>query len=202
MFFSINFNLMGKPNINLQHANTVSTVLQTKLQLKFIYFLIAVAIALSLGLYRILTSNFGLKLRAFGINASLLARLNYNTTLLRILGLGMSNALAALAGAFTADLNGFADLNMGLGVALVAIGSVVIGGSLVAKRAIVSNSNSGSNRLQLNLLGCFIGVFIYFFLLNLLLLSNINPINLKLFLGIALLVFLSLGASKRRAEVM
>ncbi|MCP3678791.1 MAG: hypothetical protein GY782_00165, partial [Gammaproteobacteria bacterium] len=46
-------------------------------------------------------------------------------------GLALANGLAALCGVMTAQINGYADINMGIGQALTAIGSVVIGLKLV-----------------------------------------------------------------------
>ena len=42
-------------------------------------------------------------------------------------GFALSNLLVAWCGAMTAEVNGYADLSMGFGMALTGIGTVVIG---------------------------------------------------------------------------
>lgn len=181
MFFSINFNVMGKPNINLQDCITIGSISKNNL----FYILLVIAIGLAGFVHILIKSRHGLTLRAFGLNKDLAAKLNKNIELYRMLCLGLSNCLAALSGVLTADINGFADINMGIGVALVAIGSVVIGQQIFNNFSTKFNFNA-----LFDLFKCLIGILIYFLLLNILLLMDINPINLKLILGITLIFFL------------
>lgn len=107
----------------------------------------------------------------------------------RTLGLSISNALAALTGTISAQVNGFADINMGFGVALVGIGAIVIG------RHILIHNNSFNTFKEI--FSCFIGILFYFITLSILLRVGIDPINLKLILGMVL--FISLRSVKREA---
>ena len=87
------------------------------------------------------------------------------------------------SGSLAAQVNGFADINMGFGVALVSIGAIVVGKHILIKR--YKNFNS----LQ-EIVACCIGIFLYFVCLSGLLRIGINPVNLKLALGLVLYVSL------------
>jgi putative ABC transport system permease protein len=126
-----------------------------------------------------LRSQWGLLLRAFGSNQSLLSVLGHSTEFYRSLGLSISNACAALSGALAAQINGFADINMGLGVSLIGIGAVVIGRQLIIGR-------KESFYLLKELFSCFLGILTYFSCMSILLRIGINPINLKFILGLVL----------------
>src|SRR5207237_9573428 len=88
-----------------------------------------VSISLFVGLLTL--SRMGLLLTAFGINQALLGVLGKNVEGYRMLGLSLSNALAALCGALTAQVNVYADLGMGFGMTLTGISAVVIGQRLM-----------------------------------------------------------------------
>jgi putative ABC transport system permease protein len=186
MLFSVNFGIMGQPNISLLNTSTLLGTLQSEGTLVFNQALVLFNGLLMAGLFFLLKSRFGLRLRAYGSNPGLLARLGHRAPLYLAFGLMLSNLLAALCGVMTAEINGYADIHMDDGVALTAIGAVVIGIHLV--RSLCPRSFLG---LGLELLGCFLGVFVYFFVLHLFLAMNLNPIYLKLCLGVLLAVCLS-----------
>lgn len=53
-----------------------------------------------------------------------------NKNLVKVLGLTISNGLAAMAGALTAQYNGFSDVGMGTGTVVMGLAAVIIGSSL------------------------------------------------------------------------
>ncbi|MEM9242713.1 MAG: ABC transporter permease [Pseudomonadota bacterium] len=195
MLYSINFMVMGRPTIGLTDNRIF---LQTAGGVPLWGFLLAFTLILMLLLMLLLRSRVGLILRALGSNPYLVSRLGFKSAVYLALGLGLSNLLAALSGVMTAQANGFSSVQMGEGMALVGIGAVVIGCQLV-KSLLVSRKHHFS--AALDLFCCFIGVYIYFLALNALLASGLNPIYLKLFLGLLLVFFLSTAHySGRRGE--
>lgn len=177
MLYSINFNVMGKPNISLYDF---------QLNYAWVYIaMMVVIILLLLGL--LLISRYGLILRAFGDHALLLKRLGHRIEIYRFAGFALSNLLVAWCGAMTAEVNGYADLSMGFGMALTGIGTVVIG------RQILKPLNQQHHFLiYLEFGACILGVYLYFLAINLFLSWGVNPINLKLLLGVILIIFLEL----------
>ena len=99
-----------------------------------------------------------------------------SAVLVRLKHGGCSNMLAAFSGLLTAQANGYADINMGFGMALTGIGSVVIGQEIINRCYITKKLFS----ITVDILGCFLGGVIYFLSLNFLLSVGIEPINLKL----------------------
>lgn len=187
MLYSVNFAVMGTPNISLLSNNTFIGDLQNGSNVSFNVFLILFALLLTAGMLFLIKSRLGLRLRAFGSNRNLLSKFGHYPTLYLALGLALSNGLAALCGVCTAQVDGYADIHMGVGMALTGIGAVVIGCKLM--RTLFAKSDAYN--LKLDLIGCFLGTYIYFIILNTFLDMGLNPIYLKLFLGLILAAFLS-----------
>jgi len=189
MLYSVNLQVMGKPNISLIGKASILSVTGFS---NWISVLAIISILVILILFFVLKSDFGLFLRAFGHNQKLLQILGKPAEYYRMLGLSLSNALSSFAGALTAGVNCFADINMGLGVALIGIGAVVIGGHIIIK--------AQENFCVIKgLMSCFIGIILYFLCLNMLLMIGINPVNLKLILG--LMLFFTLRSVQKNTVI-
>lgn len=196
MLYSVNFGVMNQPNISLLNNHIFMQYLQDYHAHLLLFVLMALTLVLTLALFIFLKSNIGLSLRAFGCNPHLLKKLGKKPALYLGLGLATSNGLAALCGVMNAQLDGYADIHMGLGMALTAIGAVVIGEKLVSHIF-----KAGFNPI-VGLIGCFVGAYLYFLIVNAFLSFNINPIYLKLVLGFVLIAFLSTAHySKQRGEL-
>ena len=59
-----------------------------------------------------------------------------NTDFLKILGLGLSNAIVAFSGALIAQYNGFSDVGMGIGMIVIGLASVIIGEAVFGAKKI------------------------------------------------------------------
>lgn len=188
MLSSINLIVMGKPNINLllQHTLVSNAFDQSNLTGwiltgVFVVALCAVAAA-------ILQSRVGLLLRAFGDNPQLFKRQGRNIELYRMFGFGLTNLLAAGAGCLTAQTVGYADIGMGFGMTLTGIGAIILGQQLMLRVC-----RERVFRLSLEILACIVGVTLYFFAVNFLLRVDVDPLYLKLILGLFLIIFLRLA---------
>ncbi|MES2214939.1 MAG: ABC transporter permease [Pseudomonadota bacterium] len=184
MLYSVNLQVLGRPNISLIGKQTLLTGVTID---NWVTALLIIAVILYLGMVLLLKSKMGLYLRAFGENQKLLHVLGKPAEGYRAFGLSLGNALASLSGALTASVNGFADINMGLGVALIGIGAVVIGGQILINPSANFHAFKG-------LASCFLGILLYFLCLNILLMMGVNPVNLKLILG--LILFFSLRSMR------
>lgn len=187
MMYSINLVFMGRPNLSLLSIS--DGVFNAVSQQPFVFWssLVLLMTLLLVAMQYLLRSRLGLLMRTFGDNRSLLKQLRVNDTVMLVIGMMISNALAALSGMLTAVVNGYADINMSAGVALTAIGAVIMG--LTAVKTV---QGSRHYRPGLELLGCVLGVLVYFLLLNGLLVIGVNPLYMKCVLGVVLLVFLSM----------
>ncbi len=187
MLYSVNFAVMGQPNINLLDHNTLLGAMQNTHVFLFNGLLLIFAVLLLVAIYFLVNSRLGLRLRAFGSNRRLLAKLGKYPTMYLAIGLALGNMFAALAGVLTSQVDGYADIHMGLGMALTGIGAVVIGCKLMSSLFVRHQAFS----LVTELVGCVVGTYLYFIILNAFLALGVNPIYLKLFLGLILAVFLS-----------
>lgn len=185
MLYSVNLQIMQRPNISVLGMPTLLSILDLE---NWLVPLIIINCLIIFAVIILLKGKLGLFLRAFGFNKDLLINLGKPAELYRTLGLSISNCLAALTGTLSAQINGFADINMGFGVALVGIGAIVIG------RHILIHANNFNAFKEI--FSCFIGILFYFIALSVLLRIGIDPINLKLILGIVLFISLSTVCKK------
>lgn len=191
ILYSVNMAIMGRPNINLLNVPTLfSSAFTHSTTLGWLSVASLIGL-LVIAFYALLQSRLGLCLRAFGDNPMLLSRQGYNITTLRFAGFGLNNLLAAASGAVTAQIIGYADIGMGVGMTLIGIGAIVLGQHLILPFVKKHYLRAGSE-----LLAAFIGIALYFFILNGLLRFNINPIYLKLLLGVLLALFLRTATQK------
>lgn len=188
ILLSGNLLIMGRPNISLLSASTlVSQAFETgQLYGWVLTALLSSSVCLIIGI--ILFTRFGLILRAFGDNPVLLARRGKPIERYRLLGFAMTNGLAAVAGCLTAQTIGYADIGMSYGMTLTAFGTVILGKQLLAL-GLLSNKFSIGKEFS----ACIIGVLFYFFAVNGLLRLEINPVYLKMLLGMILIVFLRMA---------
>lgn len=138
--FSVNLRIMGRPNVAILTQETVLTpFLDLGLSAAVVKPLVvagvlAVVVAL---LGRFLASEFGLAMRATGINPRMARAQGSSTQLQVYTGMALSNGLAALGGALFAQTNGFADVTSGIGTIVVGLAAVIVGETLVPARRIL-----------------------------------------------------------------
>ncbi len=151
--YSINLRIMGKPNIALLGEETVLTFLE---QTGLPYYLVSpiafaiVALAVLGLLVWFFSTDTGLAMRATGANPKMASAQGISTPGMIVLGMAVSNALVALAGALFAQSQGVADVTMGVGVIVVGLASVIGGEALLSTRT-----------LFLSILACLIGAILY-----------------------------------------
>lgn len=187
MLYSVNFAVMNQPNISLLSVTTLVNRIQLWGSISTLLITGGFAVLLLVAIYSLIMSPLGLRLRAFGSNRKLLAKLGQQPLLFLVFGLALANGLAAFCGSITAQFNGYADIHMGLGTALTGIGAVVIGCQLMTSLLV----RDQRYHPIYDLIGCLLGTYLYYLILNVFLRIGLNPIYLKLVLGLLLVVFLS-----------
>ncbi len=146
--YSVNLRIMGRPNIALLTEPTLFGYFKGS-HVVLWSMLVIIVFVLYL-LYRFLASQFGLALRATGINPRVSPSYGINIGLMTLIGLAASNGLVALAGALFAQAHGFADISLGTGTLITGLASVIVGESLLPK-----------HRLWLVLISCVLGSILY-----------------------------------------
>jgi putative ABC transport system permease protein len=196
--YSVNLHIMGRSNISVLDSSTLSTYaeraamafvhqrnlhalgweisVQEASLLAFSFLFIVVA---GLVMYIFFQTNLGSAMRATGDNREMIRALGVNDENMLILGLAVSNGLIALGGAFIAQYQGFADVQMGIGMVVWGLASVIIGEALV-----------GTRQLGLSITGAVMGSVLFRLLVAIALRLGLNPNDLKLIT--ALFVFVAL----------
>ena len=106
----------------------------------------------------------------------------------KILGLMLSNALVALAGALLAQYQGFADINMGRGAIVIGLAAIIIGQTLVGF--------IGKN-FALKLLGCALGGVCYYLVYQFVIWLGLDTDLLKLLSAVVVALFLAVPYIKK-----
>jgi len=199
--YSVNLDIMGRSNIPLISAVTLASYAEragaailgggpgmnllgwevsTRDAFVFVSVLVAVSVA-GLMLYLFFRTNLGTAMRATGDNDQMIRALGVNVEQMIVFGLAFSNGLIGLAGALLAQYQGFADVQMGIGMVVLGLASVIIGEALV-----------GSGSLGLAIAGAVMGSVLFRLLFANVLRWGLDPNVLKLIA--ALVVFLALVA--------
>lgn len=182
--YSVNLMIMGKANIALLHVSTVFSVIKDLgLSDAWATFAVGVGMTVIIGLlcYWFFGTELGTAIRATGANDQMARAQGINTNSMLILGLVISNALVALAGALVAQSNGFADVGMGVGTIVIGLASVIIGEVLFGKR---SFKNA--------LISVILGSIVYRLVIAIVLQLGMPPNDLKLFTAVLVAIALSL----------
>ena len=137
--YSINLRIMGRPNIALLGEITIFSPLEESnlhslFTLPTAMFILAAIVLLFL--YRFLSSEKGLGMRATGANIRMAKAQGVSVNKQIFLGLALSNGLVALAGALYSQSQGFADLSMGPGTIIAGLAAVIMGEALFNPKVI------------------------------------------------------------------
>ena len=147
-------------------------------------FLLALLVAAVIAvLYWFFGTELGCALRATGSNSSMSRAQGINTDTTKVLGLMLSNGLAALSGALLAQYQGSATIDMGRGAIVIGLAAVIIGQVLLSR--IFHN-------FSLKLLSAVIGAIIYYMVIQVVLRLGLDPNDLKLLTALVVAVFLSI----------
>lgn len=187
--YTVNLAVMGfSSNVSLLKADTVFTAL--KPLLGTYYRLVPAAVLALLAaavLVLFLRTRLGLSIRATGDNPDMVRASSINTAFTVTVGLCISNALTALSGAILAQYQKTADINLGTGMVIIGLASLIIGETLTRKSSV-----------GLKAFGAVLGSILYRFIIALALRLDLPSECLKLIS--AVIVALAIGLPALRAE--
>ncbi len=140
-------------------------------------------------LYWFFGTAMGSALRATGCNPNMSRAQGINTSVMKVLGLMLSNGIVALAGALLAQYDGQADVQKGRGAIVIGLAAVIIGEAAFGR--ILHNFG-----LKLAAVG--VGGIIYFLVYQIVIWMGINTDLLKLLSAAVVAVFLGIPYLKSR----
>ena len=186
--YTVNLAAMGfSSNVNLLRNDTVFTLL--KPLLGGVYRLIPsalIAILAAAMLVLFLKTRLGLSIRATGDNPDMVRASSINTGFTITVGLCLSNSLTALSGALLAQYQKTADINLGNGMVIIGLASLIIGESLFPK-----------GKLWMKAAGAVIGSLLYRFILAIALRLDLPSECLKLISAVIVALAIGLPALKK-----
>jgi len=118
-------------------------------------------------------------MRAAGSNPQMIKALGVDTDLMLILGLALANGLIALSGAIFAQYQGFTDVQMGIGMMVIGLASIIIGETLILDKS-----------FGFMIAGAVAGSVLFRLIIAIALRAGMNPNDLKLVT--AVFVFIAL----------
>lgn len=197
--YSVNLNVMGKSNVSLQSATTIASyadevgshvfagqtnvlVLGWEVPAQELAMFAFAAVIIVLGgaaLYAFFRTDLGAAMRATGDTPQMIRALGVNVGNMMIVGLALANGLVGLSGSLLAQYQGSADVQMGIGMVVLGLASIMIGEALV-----------GPGHLGLTIVGAVMGSILFRLLLQITLRAGLDPVNTKIIT--AVFVFLAL----------
>ena len=138
--YSINLRIMGGPNIPLINDATIFTILQPESLPDYWsrpLVLIVIVIIAKIAMDWFFSTERGLAIRSTGSNARMARAQGINTGAMVLLGMAVSNALVAVAGALFAQTQGGSDISMGIGTIVIGLAAVIVGESILPSRKLI-----------------------------------------------------------------
>ncbi|MBD1386925.1 ABC transporter permease [Mucilaginibacter rigui] len=171
--YSINLTILGRSNLPLLSMPTLFSAVNliTDINQNSLMILIVFVLIITIIIGYLLKTDFGIAMRATGNSEPMIRALGVNTDRMKIIGLAIANALTALSGYLVVQQQGFADINMGIGIVIFGLGSVIIAESVINRLRITS--------VWLSLILVMAGAIIFQFVLAITLNIGINPNMLK-----------------------
>ena len=188
--YTINLAVMGfSSTMSLVKTPTIFSMAKTSLgflgswyKLVLAAVIIAIACAAMLGF---LGTRLGLSIRATGDNPDMVRASSINTAFTVTVGLCLSNAMTALSGAVLAQYEKTADINLGTGMVIIGLASLIIGETLMPR-----------GKTWMKALGAILGSILYRFIIAIALRLDLPSECLKLISAVIVALAIGLPAIK------
>jgi putative ABC transport system permease protein len=207
--YSVNLHILGRSNLPMPGAVTVFNSLEQisqwifggkekvillgwSVDAKDLLVLLAALIVISLiciVLRWFFRTHLGTAMRATGDNAQMIRALGVNTKNMIVFGIALANGLVALSGAVLAQFQGFADVQMGIGMMVWGLASVIIGQAVV-----------GETSVGYVIFGAVLGSVLFRLLVAIALRLGMNPNDLKIITAVFVFIALILHVLMKRRK--
>ena len=180
--YTVNLAVMGfSSNVSLLKKTTLFSILKPYLGTYYRLVPAALIAVLATALMVLfLKTRLGLSIRATGDNPDMVRASSINTSFTITVGLCVANACTGLSGALLAQYQKTADINLGTGMVIVGLASLIIGEALLPK-----------GKLWLKAAGAILGSIVYRFIIAVALRLDLPSECLKLIS--AVIVALAIG---------
>ena len=143
MLYSVNIRILeNRANVPLMHSHTILTWVSNMSagffpqEWAILAFFTVTTLGIKFLLDLFFRTDLGLTIGALGNNEQMIVSQGINPENLKLIGVGLSNGLVAISGAFAAQYQGFADVSLGQGTVITGLASVMIGEFLLKSNRI------------------------------------------------------------------
>ena len=185
--YTVNLAVMGfSSNVSMVKADTMFSLVKPYLG-SFYKLIPAAALTVAVGilLTLFLKTRLGLSIRATGDNPDMVRASSINTAFTVTVGLCLSNAMTALSGAVLAQYQKTADINLGTGMVIIGLASLIIGETLMPR-----------GKTWMKALGAILGSILYRFIIAIALRLDLPSECLKLISAVIVALAIGLPAIK------
>ena len=189
--YSINLRIMGRATTSILGEETVYSFFEnnmSKVSATLIVGLLATLVVWFF-CYIFFGTELGAAIRATGDNPQMIRAQGINTDVTIMLGLIISNGFVGVTGALLSQSNGYADVNMGTGVLVTGLASIIIGEVLF-----------GTRSFKNWLISVVLGSIVYRAVVAFVLWLGMNPNDLKLLTAVIVAVALALPLIKSKMQ--
>lgn len=193
--YSLSLRLMGASNIGLLQLHSIFDSLEqwdkkfnSDFHFATVTFLAALVAIGAAVVLKASSSLNGMRLRVAGSNPEYARSLGINVLGKLVIGLAVTNGLAAVSGVLLAMKQGFADVGMGQGILILALAAMTIGERLLPHRKLSIQS--------FVLVAAILGSVLYQILVSYAVRAGLAPTDLKLATAILVLFVIALRFSR------
>lgn len=189
--YSINLRIMGRATTSILGEETVYTFFESSMSKVSATLVVGLLATLVVWFfcYIFFGTELGAAIRATGDNPQMIRAQGINTDITVILGLIISNGFVGITGALLSQSNGYADVNMGTGVLVTGLASIIIGEVLF-----------GTRSFKNWLISVVLGSIVYRAVVAFVLWLGMNPNDLKLLTAVIVAVALALPLIKSKMQ--
>ena len=188
--YSINLRIMGMAANKAVSVDKFALVLSSRNIPAAIGKAVLIAAVLIAFFYWYFGTEQGCSIRATGCNLAMSRALGIDVGRMKLLGLCISNAIVALAGALMAQFQGFADINMGRGSIVIGLAAIIIGEAIAR---LLRNTYLGKHlNFMCIMLSVVLGGVVYYLVVVTVLWLRLNSNDLKLITAVIVAVFLAI----------
>lgn len=184
--YSVNLMILGRSNIPLIDIDSIFSKLSLSSNEQYNQLLTALifVVLLLVFIVYLLRTDFGIAMRATGNNPIMSKAMGVNNDKIKIMGLAMSNGLTATSGFLVSQYQGFTDINMGIGIVITGLGSVLIADTIKNWTGI----RKIGRQIALVVIGCIVFQSVLAFTLSI----GIDPNLLKMVTALFVLLIVAL----------
>lgn len=184
--YSINLMIMGRSNLPLIGKDGLFMIWNEQWGEEMGGWITSIGLVglCCLGLWYLLKTDFGIAMRASGNNPAMSEANGMNNDRVKIIGLGMANGLTALSGVMVSQYEGFADINMGIGIVITGLGAVLISDTIRRWLRL--------SKIGIQILLVLLGTIIFQSVLAITLSIGVDPNSLKLVTALFVLLIVGL----------